>query len=262
MVRFPYRETFYTQETAKSGHDCRLPERRSERQAHARRRRLPGPSCPSRKNYAKKLHLDAEGPHEFERASFVRHQKRRVAPAAPFRLERDLEKARGVTKELRAQLSARESDGVLRTEGTRLVWSTLREWLDAWTELHRRRLTGARIVASRRHVEALPEWVVAAAGADELAELEGVLAGPNVTPPRGKRMDHHTTKLRDAIDPARARASRPVRRGFEPERRLEVAIGALRARPPVGVDAEYVTGFVARNRGTLLGIVRGAFPAA
>ena len=141
------------------------------------------------------------------------------------------------------------------------MWSTLREWLDAWTELHRRRLTGARVVASRRHVEALPEGVVEAAGADELAELEGVLAGPNVTPPRGQRAVHHTTKLRDAIDRARARASRPARRGIEPERLLEVAIGVLRARPPMGVDLDYVAGFVARNRGALLGIVRGAFPA-
>ncbi len=177
------------------------------------------------------------------------------------RLERDIERARATIKEQRALLSARDGGIAIRTEGTRLVWSTLREWLDAWAELHRRRISGARIAAARQHVVALPESVVEAAGVDELAELEGVLASPNVTPPRGKRAEHHTTKLRNAIDRARVRASRPVRRGVEPERLLEVAIGALRARPPVGVDAEYVAGFVARNRGTLLGIVRGAFPA-
>ena len=44
------------------------------------------------------------------------------------------------------------------------------------------------------------------------------------------------------------------------ERLLEVAIGALRARPPAGVEVAYIDGFLARNRGTLLGIVRGAFP--
>ena len=44
------------------------------------------------------------------------------------------------------------------------------------------------------------------------------------------------------------------------ERLLEVAVGALRARPPAGVEIAYVEGFVGRNRGTLLGIVRGAFP--
>ena len=43
------------------------------------------------------------------------------------------------------------------------------------------------------------------------------------------------------------------------ERLLEVAVGALRARPPAGVEAAYVERFVGRNRGTLLGIVRGAF---
>ena len=43
------------------------------------------------------------------------------------------------------------------------------------------------------------------------------------------------------------------------ERLLEVAVGALRARPPAGVDVAYVEGFVGRNRGALLGIVRGAF---
>lgn len=41
---------------------------------------------------------------------------------------------------------------------------------------------------------------------------------------------------------------------------LKVAVGALRARPPAGVEVAYVEGFVGRNRGTLLGIVRGAFP--
>ena len=43
------------------------------------------------------------------------------------------------------------------------------------------------------------------------------------------------------------------------ERLLEVAVGALRARPPAGVEAAYIDGFLARNRGALLGIVRGAF---
>ena len=44
------------------------------------------------------------------------------------------------------------------------------------------------------------------------------------------------------------------------ERLIEVSVGALRARPPAGVEVGYVKGFVGRNRGTLLGIVRGAFP--
>ena len=43
-------------------------------------------------------------------------------------------------------------------------------------------------------------------------------------------------------------------------RLLEAAIEVLRARPPVGVDAAYIEGFLARNRGVLIGIVRGAVP--
>jgi len=48
-------------------------------------------------------------------------------------------------------------------------------------------------------------------------------------------------------------------RGVDPVRLLDAAAGALRARPPEGVDGAYVEGFLVRNRGTLLGIVRGAF---
>lgn len=47
--------------------------------------------------------------------------------------------------------------------------------------------------------------------------------------------------------------------GSRAERLLEVAVGALWAAPPPGIEPAYVEGFVARNRGTLLGIVRGAF---
>ena len=48
--------------------------------------------------------------------------------------------------------------------------------------------------------------------------------------------------------------------GSMAERLLEAAVGALRARPPAGVEVAYIDGFIARSRGTLLGIVRGAFP--
>ena len=42
---------------------------------------------------------------------------------------------------------------------------------------------------------------------------------------------------------------------------LDLAAGALRARPPAGVDVAYVEGFLARNRDQLLAIVAAAFPA-
>ncbi|MFZ5476235.1 MAG: hypothetical protein ACOZNI_05615 [Myxococcota bacterium] len=88
---------------------------------------------------------------------------RRVA-----RLERELEKARATLKEQRGRIADLERAAApKRTEGTRLTWSTLREWLDAWRELHRRRISGARIVAAKRHVEALTDAIVEAAGPTE-----------------------------------------------------------------------------------------------
>jgi predicted outer membrane protein len=39
---------------------------------------------------------------------------------------------------------------------------------------------------------------------------------------------------------------------------LDQALVALRARPPAGVDAAYVDGFVSRHRETLRGLLEGA----
>lgn len=182
-------------------------------------------------------------------------EARRVA-----RLERELEKARATVKEQRARLAELErAPAPTRTEGTRLVWSNLREWLDAWDQLHRRRISGERIVAAKRHVEALTDAVVEAGSAAELDELERVLATHNVTPPKGQRAGHATTRLRDAIDRAR-HGGGPLQRILA-DKLLDAAVAALRARPPAGVEVAYVDGFVERHRGTLLGIVRGAFAA-
>ena len=56
---------------------------------------------------------------------------------------------------------------------------------------------------------------------------------------------------------AAPRPSAPLPRA---ERLLDVAVGALWAAPPAGIDPVYVEGFVVRNRAMLLGIVRAAFP--
>jgi hypothetical protein len=64
---------------------------------------------------------------------------------------------------------------------------------------------------------------------------------------------------RVAIDRARTRLRTRPRSAVDPERLLEVAVATLRTRLPVGVEADYVDGFVERNRGALLGMVRGAF---
>lgn len=181
------------------------------------------------------------------------------------RVERELERARAAVKETRAELArmqraAAAAGGPVVTVGTRIAWSDLRGWLHGWHEITARRTSGKRYEALAAHLGALTEAHVEAAGLAELDELEGVLVhGHNVLPPKGKRAGHHTTRLRDAID---RRRTRLLRGGDRAERLLEAAIGALRARPPAGVEREYVAGFVERNRGALLGIVRGAFGAA
>jgi hypothetical protein len=178
------------------------------------------------------------------------------------RVERELERARATVKETRAELArvqraAAAAGGPVVTSGTRIAWSDLRGWLGGWREITARPTSGKRYEQLAAHLGALTEAHVEAAGLAELDELEGVLVhGHNVLPPKGKREGHPTTKLRDAID---RRRTRLLRGGDRAERLLEAAVGALRARPPDGVEPDYVAGFVARNRGALLGIVQEAF---
>ena len=61
------------------------------------------------------------------------------------------------------------------------------------------------------------------------------------------------------LNRVRTQRGRGLREGVDAERLLEAVVGLLRARPPVGVDAGYVEGFVARNRAGMLEVVRGAF---
>jgi hypothetical protein len=167
-------------------------------------------------------------------------------------------------KETRAELArmqraAAAAGAPIVTAGTRIAWSDLRGWLDGWREITGRATSSKRYEQLAAHLALLTDAHVEVADLAELDELEGVLVhGHNVLPPRGQREGHHTTRLRDAIDRRRTRLLRGADRA---ERLLEVAVGALRARPPAGVEPDYVAGFVARNRGALLGIVRGAFPA-
>ena len=180
------------------------------------------------------------------------------------RLERELEKARASVKEARAEVArmqrAADAGGGVVTPHTRIAWSDLRGWLDGWREITGRATSARRYEQLAAHLALLTDAHVEAAGAAELDELEGVLVhGHNVLPPKGKREGHHTTRLRDAIDRRRTRLRAG---GDRAERLLEAAVGALRVAPPAGVDAAYIEGFVGRNRGTLLGIVREVFRAA
>ena len=194
------------------------------------------------------------------------------------KLQKELEKARGTIQEQRSKIAelnraaelqrgwaARAGNAVIEapgtvvaTPGTRITWSDLRGWLDGWRAIDRRQTSAKRYEALHAHLGLLSVALIEAADVPELDELERVLVdGHNVLPPRGQRAAHPTTGLRDAID--RTRTKRGRTGGVNAERLLEVAVGVLRARPPVGVEVAYIDGFLARNRGTLLGIVRGAF---
>ena len=200
------------------------------------------------------------------------------------KLGKDLERARGTIAEQREKIAelgravelqrgwaARAGVGgsapgaAVATPGTRITWSDLRGWLDGWREIYGRASSARRYETLSAHLGLLSEAVVEAAEVPELDELERVLAeGHNVLPPKGKREGHPTTGLRDAINRTRTRRGKERRggsgrAGLDAERLLEVAVGVLRARPPAGIEGAYIDGFLARNRGTLIGIVRGAF---
>ncbi len=89
--------------------------------------------------------------------------------------------------------------------------------------------------------------------ARRVARLERQLAELRAGAKDAKRALAAVTRERDRLAVAKAEGTSRA------ERLLEAAFGALRARPPYGVEPAYVEGFVARNRDALLGIVRGAF---
>ena len=103
----------------------------------------------------------------------------------------------------------------------------------------------------------LPDALVASAGAHELDALETVLRANQ--PSRGRRQNHPTTRLLDAIDRARHGGQR---RALDPEALLQLAANVLRATPPEGLDASDIDRFVRRNRATLVQQITLAFGGA
>ncbi|MDP2308683.1 MAG: hypothetical protein Q8P18_21860 [Pseudomonadota bacterium] len=178
---------------------------------------------------------------------------RRVA-----KLEKQLVAARdALATEKRRVVALEREAGPRTTPGTRVRWSTLRGWLDGWGEIERRPASSPKHAAQRAHLEVLTDGVVEAAGARELDELHALVNSGEVEPPRGRRAGHATTRLKDAIERARQRSGRSDRA----DRIFSVAARVMRASPPVGVDGAYVDAFLARRRGELVEIVRGAFGA-
>jgi hypothetical protein len=88
-----------------------------------------------------------------------------------------------------------------------------------------------------------------------VAKLESQVVELRAGAKEAKRALAAVTRERDRLAATKAEGASRA------ERLLEAAVGALRARPPYGVEPAYVEGFVARNREALLGIVRGAFGA-
>ena len=108
-----------------------------------------------------------------------------------------------------------------------------------------------------------------------IARLEGHLARAREQAKAGKRVSVEVTKLEAELADARAglaeaeaesarvraacdRACGTCRRADPAERVLDVAVGALAAMPPSGVDPDYVAAFVDRHRPRLLDLVRAS----
>jgi hypothetical protein len=164
------------------------------------------------------------------------------------KLARDLEQARGTVKDLRARVAALEKrGGGTVTPGTRVRFASLTEWLEGWRAIAGRRISAARHAAEAAHLEALPDAMVEAADLAELNALAAIIERER--PARGLRAGHPVTRLTDAIDRTRRRRQSPA------ERVVDAAVGALRARPPEGVETAYLDGFLARHRAALVGIV-------
>ena len=112
-------------------------------------------------------------------------------------------------------------------------------------------------MALAAHLEALPDELVSTASPTDLDELDALLR--SLRPPRGRRQNHPTTRLLDAIDRTRHGGRR---RSLDPEALLQLAANVLRASPPEGLDASDIDGFLRRNRTALIRQIALAFAGA
>ncbi len=174
------------------------------------------------------------------------------------KLEAQLKDQRARTAAATREVKALQDQlAVYTTPGTRLCWSSLREWLTAWHTLEARPIRANRPVALAAHLEALPDALVEGASPLDLDDLAAILRGAR--PVRGRRQGHPTTRLLDAVDRARHGGRR---RAPDPERLLQGIAQALRARPPEGLDVADIEHFLRRYRAALLREIARAFGAA
>ncbi|KVV07440.1 hypothetical protein WK77_16775 [Burkholderia ubonensis] len=85
-----------------------------------------------------------------------------------------------------------------KTPGTRLQWSTLAEWMDAWSRI------GARAASSKRHQQRAAHVAALAANmsvvncetdVEVLAAAKQIIERENILPPRGMRAGHPATEI-------------------------------------------------------------------
>lgn len=84
------------------------------------------------------------------------------------------------------------------TPGTRLTWSTLQEWIDAWRRLDARAATSKRHQQRAAHVVELArnmDVVNREADVEVLFSAKQLIELENVLPPRGMRAGHPATEI-------------------------------------------------------------------
>ncbi len=84
------------------------------------------------------------------------------------------------------------------TPGTRLTWSTLQEWIDAWRRLDARAASSKRHQQRAAHVVELArnmEVVNREADVEVLFSAKQLIELENVLPPRGMRAGHPATEI-------------------------------------------------------------------
>lgn len=87
---------------------------------------------------------------------------------------------------------------VIKTPGTRIKWSTLREWLDAWRRINGRSASSKRHQQRAAHVAELASnmsVVNRETDVETLAAAKRLIERENLLPPRGTREGHPATEV-------------------------------------------------------------------
>lgn len=118
----------------------------------------------------------------------------------------------------------------LTTSGTRLKWSCLREWVEAWQRLQRRRHSSIRYQQEDDHIRALPIEMLAQESDPAVlyAFLEIMASGSGNRPRKGEREGDPTTAMVVAAGNRLAHLSAPP---YREHRRQQALRRKLKATP-------------------------------